>query len=537
MRQARDYLERGQSGDAERLLRRVVAVDARNREALEQLVMICLQTGRPDTAEKLLRRLSDYYPNEPLYCYRLATLLSRLGRGAEAITCYQRLLATRPGLNNSRYNLARLLKQEGRPEEALEEYRRCLEGGGERPEDVLSNISVIQTELHRHTEARRSLQAALQHNPDYIPALYNLAQLEEDEGDWPEAAATYRRILAQEPLHPRALARLANGERCPDAADPRLDRMRAALSTDGLTAIDREDLLYALGKAHDDCEDYDKAFAYYQQANRLSAERCGAYDRVAQERDTQALIAACGSDWLSGVEPVSDAPLVFICGMFRSGTTLLEQMLAAHPALTAGGEIDFFQRRIDPFPGGLLRLDHAQRAALGGAYMDYLSRYFPAGARVTNKRPDNLLCLGLLRGLFPNARFVNIRRDPLDNCLSLYFQPLEPGQRYANDLLDAGHFYLQYLRLLAHWRGLLGDSLLDIHYEDVIENPRQTVGRALSLLHLEWDEKCLSFYRTANRVRTASVHQVREPLYRRSSGRWRNYGAHMEKLREYLGSS
>lgn len=531
---ARTHVARGETARAEQLFRQVIALDQRNREALEQLVMLCLQRGQPDVAEDFLRQLVSHYPAEPLYCNRLATLLERRGRGADAIDCYRRLLATRPHLSNSRYNLALLLKREGHADEALAEYRACLERKIDHPEQVLSNISVIYSDQHRHEEARQALQAALGHNPDYLPALHNLAQIQEEEGDWAAARQLYQRILQLHPGHAGALAHLANGTRFTDPADPLVNQLRAALERGEPGHGEREELLYAMGKVQDDCRRFDAAFDYYQQANQLSRRRCGAYDRAAQEQFVAELIRTFDQHWLAGVEPVSDAPLVFICGMFRSGSTLLEQVLAAHPALVAGGEINYFQRALKPVPGSFEIGDVASLQLIGSNYLRYLAQHFPAGARVINKRPDNFPYLGLIRALFPRARVLNTLRQPLDNCLSLFFQPLGSSQAYANDLLDIGHYYLQYRRLMTHWKELAGDALLDVSYESLLANPSRAIEETLAFLQLDWHDDCLEFHRAGNRVRTASAHQVRRPLYLSSRDRWHNYARQLDQLRDYL---
>lgn len=502
--------------------------------ALENLAVICLQTGRPDEAQQHLRSLVRNHPAEPVYCDRLATLLERRGQSDAAIACYRRLLRNYPGFNNSRYNLARLLKRSGHLAEALEAYGECLEAGIEQAEEVHTNISVIHTEQHRHEDAQQALQRALSVNPRYVPAIYNLALLLEEQGDWAQARAKFHQILEQDPRHPGALSHIAHGEKVTDPVAPVIRQMKRALRQEGVAQEQREELLYALGKSHDDCRHYDRAFDYYQQANRHSLKRTGAYDRAAQEQLVDQLLSRCNREWLASIEPLTDTPLVFICGMFRSGSTLLEQILAAHPALSAGGEIDYFQRALQPFPQALLQVDSQELQALGRGYIDYLSQHFPNSARVINKRPDNFFCLGLLKALYPNVRIINTLRQPLDNCLSLFFQPLDAPQAYANSLPDAGHYFRQYQRLLQHWRDLFSDNLLDISYEALVENPRASIGEVLAFLQLEWHEGCLEFHKVENRVRTASVNQVRQPLYASASGRWQNYAKQLETLRDYL---
>ena len=537
LERARQHHTANEVAQAERLYRKALALDAGNRAARENLVVLCLQSGRPDEAEKHLRRLLKNCPEEPLYCERLATLLERRDKGDEAITAYRRLLAARPGYNSSRYNLARLLKRQGLDEEALLEYQECLARSIEQPEEVHTNISVIQTGLQRHDAARQSLQAALVLNPGYLPALYNMALLVEEQGNWAEAKPLFLKILEREPYHGRALAHIANGDKILDPVDPVIRNMKRALRRDTTDPLGREDLLYALGKAHDDCKYFDKAFDYYQQANQCSQQRCGPYDAPALEQDIDQLINACDTRWLDSIEAVSQAPHIFICGMFRSGSTLMEQILAAHPSITAGGEIDYFQRSATAFPGSMLATQPEPLQQLGRGYEDYLSQHFPSGTAVSNKRPDNFLYLGLIKALFPNARIINTLRQPLDNCLSLFFQPLDKPQAYANDLLDAGHYYLQYLRLMDHWRQLFGANIVEVNYETLIQSPRDTIAGVLASLQLDWHEGCLQFHQLHNRVRTASVHQVRQPLYSSSSGRWQNYARHLQPLRDYLADT
>jgi hypothetical protein len=183
------------------------------------------------------------------------------------------------------------------------------------------------------------------------------------------------------------------------------------------------------------------------------------------------------------------------------------------------------------FPEGLT---DAVVRQLGTGYLEYLERTFPADRIVTDKRPNAFALLAFVRALFPNARFVHTVRDPLDTCLSIYFEQLDSEVPYATELENAGHYYRQYRRLMARWKELFGEAIFDAVYDDFVLDP-QTVTRALlDFLGLEWHAGCLEFQRVANRVRTASVSQVREPLYRRSSGRWRNYERHLESLRREL---
>lgn len=536
--QARRLYASRQYGEAKALYQSVLGNDATCREALEGLLTISLQLGQAEDALRHLQALVSNYPNEPAYCDRLAGILERRGELPAAIGHYQRLLAKNPGLAVSRFNLARLLKLTGRLEQALAEYSQALQLGIDRAEEVWCNISVIHSERHSDDEAIAALQQALRLNPRYIPAKYNLALLHEERGDWPQASDLLHDILAQDPAHYDALARLANGQTINDITNPIVSRLKRALRRGTIDAASRENLHFALGKVLDDCGQYPAAFAQYAKGNHYAQHRAGAYDRQAWEEFVDAIIETFTHDWLLSVKPVSDAALIFICGMFRSGSTLAEQVLAAHPEIIAGGEIDYFNGRAEqelhPFPISLHAPQRAKLTALGQDYLNYLANTFSQDQRITNKRPDNFVYLGVVKALFPNVRIIHTARNPLDNCLSVFFQQLESRQSYANDLSDIGHYYLQYRRLMRHWRKLFAGNILDVGYERLVSDPRDEISEMLGFLALAWHEGCLDFHKTRNRVRTASVQQVRQPLYQKSSGRWKNYAQQLEPLRVQL---
>jgi tetratricopeptide (TPR) repeat protein len=392
-------------------------------------------------------------------------------------------------------------------------------------------MAAILADLQRHAEARLALERSLALDPDFYPALYNLALLEEEEGNQPEARALLRRILARAPQDSAALARLAHGQRLVDPADPLPGELERALASARGNAFAAEELHYALGKLRDDLAQYAQAFSHYTEGNRLSRQRVGPYDRAAQEQLVTALQQRFGEPVLEPAGAGAFAP-VFVCGMFRSGSTLLEQMLAAHPAVTAGGELDFFPSRV-PL-AALTEPIATELSALAAGYRQMLDATFPGAEVVTNKRPDNFLYLGLILTLFPRARVLYTRRQPLDNCLSVYFQQLGPGFHYANELLDIGHFYLQQQRLLEHWQRVFADNILVVEYEQLVTEPREQLAQVLDFLGLPWNEGCLNFSQVCNRVRTASVNQVREGLYTRSRERWRNYARQLSPLADYL---
>jgi tetratricopeptide (TPR) repeat protein len=461
-----------------------------------------------------------------------ASALRRAGRVAEAIIAYEQLLALDPGLPDSWYNLGWLQRQARNFEGALSSYAQALARSVSTPEEVHLNRAVILSDhLSRFDEAREELERALEINPVYVPALLNLGNLAEDRGDRAGARAAYQRALDGEPSNCLVLARFA-GVSDPD--EGLADRLRAAIDSPDVEAADRAALGFALGRLLDAAGDYDEAFVAYTDANRASRDAPGFqdYDPVTHEQFVDRLIATFDKP-VTATAQSREAPPLFICGMFRSGSTLVERMLAAHDKIVAGGELDLIPSIVEslvPYPEAAR--DPEAVAHASSVYVESLSSIRAAGKMVTDKRPDNFLHIGLIKAMFPDARIIHTRRNPLDNILSLYFLHLDPGMAYALDIEDAAHWYGQYQRLMDHWKSLYGADMFDVEYDNLVENPQPVAEALLAFCGLDWDERCLSPHRVPGSVRTASVWQVREPLHQRSSGRWRHYRAQLGELRK-----
>lgn len=470
-----------------------------------------------------------------------AAQLRRAGRTLEALAAYEALLAAHPDLPDSWYNLALLQRKAGRPEAALASYDEALRRGVSDPEEVRLNRAVILSDdLRREDQAETELNAALALNPRYVPALLNLGNLHEDRGRRADAVAAYEAILALDPNDPDALARLGELATPSGPNDPLIGRLRGAIGRHG-PAQDAA-LGFALGRMLDAAGAYEEAFAACAAAN--AASRAGGsarYDRAAMEAQVDALIAAFPEPWTGRPVTGTRPPPVFICGMFRSGSTLVEQVLASHARVTAGGELDLIPAMtrgpLAPWPGSLKTTAPAILDALAAGYLAALSATFPAADVLTDKRPDNLMHVGLIKRLFPDAKVVNTVRDPLDNALSVYFLHLDPGMAYALDLLDIGHYQGQQQRLMDHWKSLYPNDIRDFDYDAFVAEPTPGLERLLAFLGLDWDPGCLAFHQLDNAVKTASVWQVREPLYRRSSGRARHYQRQLAPLKAWLEES
>jgi len=460
------------------------------------------------------------------------------GRTADAIESYNRALAIQPALPAAWFNLAYAQRSERHFEAALDSYAKAIIYGVPRPEEACLNRAVILFDHLRQTDlAIAELEAAVRHNPNFIEAQLNLGNIHEEMGAPDRAKASYQRVLQIDPANGRALARLGVIATVTGKPSAALAELTSAL-TRAATPGDRAEILFALGSAFDASGRFDEAFHAIEAANWIAGALAPVrYDRRQQENLVDSLIAAypiANPAPRREQEPgIDHASPVFICGMFRSGSTLAEEILGRHTAISAGGELELvpsFVRELRPYPAAATGLAPDQLAALRARYLAEL----PGSGLVTDKRCDNFLHIGLIKAFFPEAKIIHTRRHPLDNLLSIYFLHFGPSVTYGHDLGDAAHFYLQYHRLMAHWAQLFPGEIFTLDYDRIVTGARDEVGRALTFLDLPWQETCLLSGASSEAVRTASSWQVRRQLHARSSGRWRHYERQLADARHML---
>jgi tetratricopeptide (TPR) repeat protein len=469
-----------------------------------------------------------------------ATAAQRLrdGRADEAAPLFRRLAELQPDQPNHWFNLGYSLRASRQYHAALEAYAEALNRGVASPEDVYVNRAAILSEhLHDIAAATAELRKAVEANPRALLAWINLGGLSDDLGDTGAARRAYQSALNIDPTSGRAMARLAAIDVHEGKVDAAISVLGAALER-ARRPEDRAELLFALGNALDSSRQFEDAFRAIGEANGIAAAVQPSnlrYDPRAQERLVDALIEMPAAA-TAGPFPAEDSP-IFICGMFRSGSTLVEQLLARHPKITAGGELEFIPAMAEedfrPYPQALSGAAAERLRELRDKYLEQLRRLYPDAERATDKRPDNVLHVALIKALFPNARIVHTRRNPLDNILSAFFLYFGDAVPYSLRLDDIAHFYGQYRRLMDHWKERFGDDIHDFDYDALVADPGAELRRLTSFIGLDWDEACLR-QDPAEAVRTPSNWQVRKPLYTRSSGRWRNYARELEPIRRRL---
>ena len=477
LKKAVQYHQTGKLPEAEKIYRKILTVDPNHSDSLHLLGLIAHQAGKSLTAVELIHKAIRKRPHNPVYYNNLGNVLKDQGRLDDAVSCFQKALRLNPDAAETCINLGNALKFQGKIETAEAIYRK-----------------------------------ALSIKPDFISAYYNLAQLK------------------------------AFGEN--DEAFKTLDSIQ---KNRNLSAKETVEIHFTLGKMYADSGDHDRAFQNYYAGNEFNKKfREPAFNLDHFEKQISLYINTFDSDFFTrkkdcGVE--TELP-VFIIGMPRSGTTLVEQILSSHPHVFGAGELSFINQMINTlfqqniglsFSEILQTLDLRIVKHFADQYLNRLCASFKGAMRITDKLPGNFLNLWFIALLFPNVKIVHCRRHPVDTCLSCYFTNFDRDLGYTYDLKTLGLYYRQYQRLMTHWHQVLPAPVLDVQYEELVENQVAVSRKMVKFCGVEWDDHCLEFYKNDRPVETASGVQVRRKIYSTAVGRWKNYENRLTPLIEALG--
>jgi Flp pilus assembly protein TadD len=446
----------------------------------------------------------------------------------DAFAALERASALDPGDPELHANLGNVLLSLDRHEEAIASYRRAL-AIAPGFADVHNNLGTLYRQQGQMRAAEASCQEALRLNPRSAAATALLAALHADRGQFAEAEALCRQALAMEPNSPQPLADLAHLRRMTSDDAPWLAEAQRLLAQ-GLPLRREAYLRYAMGKYFDDLRDFPSAFENFRRANELNKQFRPRHDRVALSHFVDRAIRIFDHEWFKRLRRTTQRSgrAVFIIGMPRSGTSLAEQILASHPEVYGAGELNFWGIRSAADPAAINR-DFLDNAA--GDYLRLLQEHSLEALRVIDKMPTNFLHLGLIHAALPEARIISMRRDPIDTCLSIYFQNLGMPHNYAHDLDDLAHYYREYQRLMRHWQAVLpADALLELPYEELVADAGTWSRAMVKFIGLPWDARCLDFHLTQRTVITASKWQVRQKISQASAQRWRNYQSFIAPL-------
>jgi tetratricopeptide (TPR) repeat protein len=503
-----------QAGDLDGAIesyREAILWDGGSVEGLFNLAGLLADRGSLVEAIDQYRQAANLYPDVPEVHHGLGAALARNGDHDEAAACLTQAITLRPDFAEAHFELGNANRALGRLNAAAENFH-----------------------------------AAIAARPDYAEAHLNLAGTLQELGRFAEAEPLLRRAVDLDPELSQAHYQILTNRKITNADRPELERLDKLLARAGTPDTDRVNLGFALGKSFDDLGEPDRAFGYFAEANRLKR-AASHYDPAAVAAQFAAIAGVFDQAFLAaraGWGERSKRP-VFILGMPRSGTTLVEQILASHPQAFGAGELPVIGRmaaRLQaesgaeaPYPEGAATLGEAAVKRLARQYLKRLEDRDATAARVSDKMPANFIHLGLIALMFPEAAVIHCRRDPVDTCLSCYFQNFTLPLPFAYDLGGLGRYFADYERLMAHWRAALPRPPLEVEYEALIADQEDQSRRIVAHCGLDWDPRCLAFHETERAIGTASVWQVRQPIYRSSVRKWRRYEAHLGPLLEALG--
>jgi tetratricopeptide (TPR) repeat protein len=566
--------------DAKRYLIQAIAADKDAAEAHGSLAAVHAAAGDHGAALACYHKALALQPDHPGIHYAYAMLLEALGKKEEAIGHLRRALAGRPDHLDAHFALGNLLYAGGQDAESIESYLKILQLSP-RHAEAHNNLANVYQRLGQVERAVIHYKTALEIKPDYADAHGNLGnaylvldRLEESIaqndralalkptrfgshnnqgvalqalGRFEVAERAFTRALELAPREASVHLNLANMGRF-KPGDHRLPPLQKLL--DEVETLDTENQIsayFAMGKALGDLGQYQEAFQHLRKANALKRSTID-YDepqRLAMFEHVRTVFSQDFIKLRSGGGDRSWSP-IFIVGMPRSGTTLMEQVLASHSKVFGAGELEAFKDGIKEcveshglvtaYPTLAAALSREHIREIGERYTAKARARAPEAERIADKMPLNFVFVGLIHLALPNARFINVRRDPLDTCVSCYSLQFTGSQPFAYDLGELGRYFRGYESVMEHWRKVLPPGVItDIHYEDLVDDLEGTARRALQHCGLDWEDACRDFHDTKRAVRTASLMQVREPVYRRSIGAWRRYAEYLEPLGLALG--
>lgn len=499
---------------AEEIVRGFLLRHGDHPEAMRLLARIGMAREIFDDAETLLEAALELAPDHHAARYDYAQCLTRRHRYALAKAEIERLLALQPDNPDYRALAAEAAVGLGEHDRAIVLYRDLIAETGGSPDLHLWHGHALKT-VGRTAEAIASYRAATAARADFGDAYWSLANLK-----------TYR------------------------FEDDEIARMRAAEAADGIAAADRIHLCFALGKALEDRGEIADSWHCYAQGNALQRAD-SRYRPEILETNTQRQIATCTRDFFAARQGwgVADRDPIFIVGLPRAGSTLIEQILASHPQVEGTQELPDIQRIVldlqgrepdldDPhYPGMLTGMTAADVAALGRRYLDGTRVYRTGKPVFIDKMPNNFRHIGLIRLMLPNARIIDARRDPMSCCFSNLKQLFAQGQEFSYGIEDIARYYRTYLELMAHWDAVLPGQVLRVQHEDVIDDLDGQVRRILAYCGLPFEQACVDFHTNTRSVRTPSSEQVRRPIFREGLDQWRRYAHWLAPLEHALGDA
>jgi tetratricopeptide (TPR) repeat protein len=533
---ATQFLRAGRPAEAIAPLREAAFLQPSNPTIQHDLGLACLEIGRLPEAVAAFQGAVSSNPRYADAYFRLGIALEKLGDLGSAIVAYHRATELLPSLTEAWFRAGALVHTLGHRDEAIGCFRRAAGSGPKTRFGRLGAARALLTE-DRDVEAERVLRETLALDPANAMAHDLLGNLLSEFGRFEEAHECFTRAVTIAPLMAGSYYDLVRCRRVTTTDDGLIARMEAALATPGLEVAQRLRVHLALGKAADDLADYALAMRHFDAADAVR-EGSASFNSAAFDTEIDRLIERCTPDLMARAPKLGtgDSTPVLIIGMPRSGTTLVEQIVSSHPAVSAGGELNFWNER----GAAWHQAGPAEPKApfLGQAaahYLGVLRAIGPKSARVTDKMPFNFLWAGLIHLAFPRATIIHCRRAAIDTGLSIHQTLFHPGLAFPTGGSKLVAYFRSYQRLTDHWRRVLpAERFIEVEYEDLTREPEPVIRRIIAGCGLPWEDACLRPERNPRAVKTPSKWQTRQPIYRDSVERWRRYEPWLGPLRALL---
>ena len=476
-----------------------------------------------------------------------ALLLARLAMMAncyeDARAILEKIIAREPSFIAAWHDLGTVLKELHHYEKAVEVLNDAL---SLQPENALTHyyLGAALAMAARPADAVEAYQRAVELDPELPGAHIGLGHVLKTVGDQEKGIAAYRRAIELRPNFGETYYSLANLKTFRFTPSD-IDEMNQRVGDTSLPVDCRVHFAFALGKAYEDLKEYDKSFENYALANRLHRDTI-AYDPVQTEIAHERMRETFSEAYFQqnkGAEGCRAPDPIFIVGLPRSGSTLLEQILASHSLVDGTSELPdismIAQSLTKPkigqaFPQCMPDLSSQVVKELGESYLEQTRRHRGTAPFFTDKMPNNFVYVGFIKAILPNAKIIDARRHPMDSCFGCFKQHFAKGQTFTYDLFELGEFYLEYLQMMEHWDAVLPGGVLRVQYENVVEDLEPQVRRILEFCGLPFEDGCVHFHENKRAVRTASSEQVRQPIYKDSVQTWRRFGSNLDSLRDIL---
>lgn len=512
--------------------KRTLAINPSLMAAQNNLGNALRELGKHEEAVSCFRNAISIKSDFPEAHFNLGNALRELGKLEEASTCYRKSISLKPDFADAHNNLGSVICETGNIREAIDCYREALT---HKPDfaEAYSNLGAALRTLGIVDEAIASFRQSLVHKPNCAEVHNNLGNALRDQGKLDEATNSYKTALNIKPDFAEAHRHLSAMKKFSEYDDD-FRLMEATYSKPDLNDYDKMHLAFGLGKAHEDLREYEQAFDFYRLGNslkRMSLEF--SIETFIQTVDALKEIFTAEFFREHGASGYPDPSPIFILGMPRSGTTLVEQIIASHTDVYGAGELNHLGHIVESLFGNVSDNNFKQVVSqssvskftkAGNDYVDLVKQGVDGARFITDKMPHNFLYIGMIKLILPEAKIVHCCRDARDNCLSIYKNLFQAsGHSYAYDLGELGEYYNKYQDLMEHWRTILPNVIYDIQYEDIVANQEAESRSLLSHCGLEWDEACLEFYNSKRAVKTTSAVQVRKPVYKDSVQLWQNY--------------